>query len=292
MATDRQQAGPAAGQAVPRAAAPGPPIARPAPATGQGTAPTGQAVAGQAAISQAATGQTAPAAEQSPHLSVSRRLARNPVVGFIPWILFWVIGGPSTWETAAIAALLAALIIMVLNLDPGPSASGPAAAGEQAGRYRLDFSKIKLLDVATVIFFAGFVVAALVTSRPDVAALDRYSQALSSGALGLIALGSIVFGHPFTIDYAKQTTSPEYWQTPLFKRINLVLSAVWAGVFLLCGVLGVLSVHAGSKGMRDWLNWYLPIILLFVGFRLNQWYPDRAVARFRQQFAEGDAPDA
>jgi hypothetical protein len=248
MATDRQQAGPAAGQAVPRAA---------------------------------------PAAEQSPHLSVSQRLARNPVVGFIPWILFWVIGGPSTWETAAIAALLAALIVTVLSLDPGP-----AAASQQTPRFRLDFSKIKLLDVATVIFFAGFVVAALVTSRHDVADLDKYSQALSSGALGLIALGSIVFGHPFTIDYAKETTSPEYWQTPLFKRINLVLSAVWAGVFLLCAVLGVLSVHAGSKGMRDWLNWYLPIILLFAGFRLNQWYPDRAVARFRRQFAEGDAPHA
>jgi hypothetical protein len=283
MATDRQQAGPAAGQAVPRVAAPGPPVARPAPAAEQAPPPAGQPAP--------ATGQPAPAAEQSPQLSVSERLARNPVVGFIPWILFWVIGGPSTWETAAIAALLAALIVMVLSLDPGPTA-GAATAGQQTPRFRLDVSKIKLLDVATVIFFAGFVVAALVTSRHDVADLDKYSQALSSGALGLIALGSIVFGHPFTIDYAKQTTSPEYWQTPLFKRINLVLSAVWAGVFLLCGVLGVLSVHAGSKGMRDWLNWYLPIILLFAGFRLNQWYPDRAVARFRRQFAEGGAPHA
>ena len=44
--------------------------------------------------------------------------------------------------------------------------------------------------------------------------------------------------------------------------------------------------------MRDWLNWYLPIILLFIGFRLNQWYPDRAVARFRRQFSEGDASHA
>jgi hypothetical protein len=99
------------------------------------------------------------------HARLSHRLARSPFGSFIPWILFWVIGGPSTWETASIAALLAAA-----------------------------------LDAATVVFFAALVVVSLLTSRHDVNQLDKYSQALSSGALGLIALGSIVFGHPFTVD--------------------------------------------------------------------------------------------
>lgn len=49
-----------------------------------------------------------------------RRLASHPVVGFIPWILFWVIGGPSTWETASIAALLAALLVLALSVDFRP----------------------------------------------------------------------------------------------------------------------------------------------------------------------------
>src|SRR5580692_9717938 len=58
-------------------------------------------------------------ADGSP-VSAGRRLVSHPVVGFIPWVLFWVIGGPSTWETAAIAALIAALLVMALSLDLQP----------------------------------------------------------------------------------------------------------------------------------------------------------------------------
>ena len=68
----------------------------------------------------------------------------------------------------------------------------------------------------------------------------------------------------------------------MFKQINLVLSSIWAGVFLLCAASGLLAVHASSKGSRDWLNWYLPIILIFIGLRLNKRYPARVRARMQQ----------
>jgi hypothetical protein len=115
--------------------------------------------------------------------------------------------------------------------------------------------------------------------------LDKYSQALSSGALGVIALGSIVFRHPFTIDYAKESTPPQVWGSPVFKHVNLVLTAVWTVVFLVCAVLGVLSVHAHTKGVQDWLNWYIPILLILGGLWLNSWYPHRVRARLLQRQA-------
>ena len=79
-------------------------------------------------------------------------------------------------------------------------------AGRAAGR--LDLRRLKLLDVPTIAFFAALVIVALVTSRQDVATLDKYSQALSSGALGMIALGAILAGHPSTVDYAKEQARP------------------------------------------------------------------------------------
>lgn len=146
-------------------------------------------------------------------MTAGRRLVSDPVVGFIPWILFWVIGGPSTWETATIAALLASILVLALSVGPG-----------------LGLSHLKLLDVATVLFFAAFTVAAVVTSRHDSAVLDRYAQAISSGALGIIALGSMVAGHPFTVDYAREQTPRQYWHSPVFRRVNLMLTGAWTAV--------------------------------------------------------------
>jgi hypothetical protein len=218
----------------------------------------------------------------------ARRLASHPMVGFIPWILFWVIGGPSTWETATIAALIAALLVMALSLDSQPlvawSASGPGSSGSgrRPSRFKAEVSQLKLLDVATVVFFAALTIAAIVTSRHDVTELDKYSQAVSSGALGIIALGSIVFGHPFTVDYAKEQAPPQAWHTAVFKRINLVLTSVWTVVFLVCAALGLIAETVGPKGLRDWLNWYIPIVLIFLGFRFTRWYPQQV----RQQQAQ------
>ncbi len=218
----------------------------------------------------------------------ARRLASHPVVGFIPWILFWVIGGPSTWETATIAALIAALLVMALSLDLQPlvawsTAQPGSGSARRPSRFRAEASQLKLLDVATVVFFAALTIAAIVTSRPDVAELDKYSQAISSGALGIIALGSIVFGHPFTVDYAKEEAPPEAWHTAVFKRINLVLTSVWTVVFLVCGALGLIAQTVGPKGLRDWLNWYIPIVLIFIAFRFTKGYPQQV--REQQQSA-------
>jgi hypothetical protein len=134
-----------------------------------------------------------------------------------------------------------------------------------------------------VAFFAALTLAGVLTSRHDVAELDKYSQALSSGALGIIALGSIMFRHPFTVDYAREETPPEVWHTPVFQRINLVLTAVWAAVFLACAGLGVLAGQGAAKGLRDWLNFYIPIALIYLAFRFTRRYPERVRSPHAQE---------
>jgi hypothetical protein len=200
--------------------------------------------------------------------TAAQRLASNPVTGFIPWIAFWVIGGLSTWEISTLAALLAAILVTMLSMCPRP-VRGP----------RFEPGRLKLLDIGTVVFFALLSLAALVTTRHNVSNLDKYSQAISSGALGLIALGSIVFRHPFTVDYAKQKAPPEVWSTAAFRRINQVLSSVWAAVFLLCAVLGLAAQQSVARGMRDYLGWYIPIAAIFLAFRFTKWYPQQVRAQ-------------
>lgn len=214
----------------------------------------------------------------------AQRLASHPVVGFIPWIVFWVVGGPSTWETGTLAALLAAIFVTALSIDYRPLVAwGTAQPHRRRASLRPELSRLKLLDVATVVFFAVLSLAAVVTTRHNVSELDKYSQAISSGALGIIALGSIMFRHPFTVDYAKEEVPPEAWHTAAFKRINLVLTSVWAAVFLACALLGLAAQQNVAKGLRDWLNWYIPIVLIFLAFRFTKWYPDQVRSLEGQQ---------
>jgi hypothetical protein len=280
VATERPSAASAGQQSGPIPPQTDPPRGQAA----QSQAAQSQAAQSQAAQSQAAQSQAAqsqpdrPGQAQEPE-PAGRRLASHPVVGFIPWIVFWVIGGPSTWETGTLAALLAALFVAALSIDFQPLVAwATPVPGQQRSRLRLDLSHLKLLDIATVVFFAALSLAAVVTTRHGVTELDKYSQAISSGALGLIALGSIVAGHPFTTDYAKEEAPPEVWHTPVFRRINLVLTAVWAAVFLACAGLGLAAQQNVAKGLRDWLNWYIPIVLIFLAYRFTKRYPDQVKA--------------
>jgi hypothetical protein len=194
-------------------------------------------------------------------------VAHNPIGGFVPWIIFSAIGGPNTWETGAIAALIAAVLLMLFDI--GAIGADPATSATSIRRP-------KLLDLASVIFFGGFVIASFATNRHDVTAIDQYSQVISSGALSLIAFLSVLFGYPFTTDYAREAAPPEVWHTLLFKHINVVLTLVWAIVFGLCAGFGIAAIHATSKGAQDWFNWYLPIILIILGYKANSWYPNLA----------------
>jgi len=95
--------------------------------------------AGQVGASQASGDQ--PAGE---------RLASHPVVGFIPWIVFWVIAGPATWETRTLAALLAAIFVTMLSIDYQPLVAWVTAQPDRRRvGLRPELSRLKLLDIAT-----------------------------------------------------------------------------------------------------------------------------------------------
>jgi hypothetical protein len=186
--------------------------------------------------------------------------------GFVPWIIFWVVAGPSSWEYAAGGALLAALILAIPSPDSG---------------------SIKILDIASIVFFGALTVAGLILDRSELDWLEDYSQAISSGALAVVVLGSLAFV-PFTEQYARESVPRENWSSPLFKRINRLLTLVWGLVFALSAVLGVIA--EGMDGGSDWLNWIIPIALIAAAFKFTAWYPEQA--RAQAAAARASAPGA
>lgn len=150
-----------------------------------------------------------------------RAVLDQPFVGFTPWILLSVVEGPHRVVLAS--ALACALAILLVT------------SGAIAGMAP------KLLDLTALAFFGALTVMAAVTSAGTQRWLGVWSAEVSNAAIAVITVGSIAAAKPFTLAYARETTEPEYWDSPLFRRINYVISAVWAVVFLLIAIVGYIG---------------------------------------------------
>ncbi len=177
---------------------------------------------------------------------------RSPFVGFIPWIIYWVVAdGPSTWMFGAICAVIATLIM-----------------GVSAG-----FGGLRLLDIVTVVFFAGVTIAGIIVGAEDRDWMDNYATTLSSGVLALMAFGSLTF-EPFTAQYARASAPRQDWEQAAFRRTNQVLTLMWALVFALTAVLGYVAV--ASPSTVHWTKAVIPVVVIVGAFGMTQIYPQRA----------------
>jgi hypothetical protein len=217
-------------------------------------------------------------------------LSNNPVLGFVPWVVFWVVAGPRTWELGAVCALIASVVLLLVGIDAGPLIDRGIARSADAEAFRTSpvrFTAPKILDVGTAVFFLALVIAGAILNRQDLITLENYSQAISSGALALIVLLSVAVGHPFTEQYARAMVPPERWHTPLFRHMMVTMSSVWAAIFAVMAILGAVSqTGISGAGSSDWLNWFIPIALIVLGLKFNEWYP----ARVKAALPHGSAP--
>jgi hypothetical protein len=182
---------------------------------------------------------------------------RSPFVGFAPWIIYWVVAGsPSSWLFGALCAVLAAIILGVSMGRGGP----------------------RLLEIVTIVFFAGVTIAAMLVGAQDRDWMDTYSTALSCGLLAVMALGSLLFV-PFTEQYAREGAPQQDWEKPAFRRTNRVLTLMWGLVFALTALLGFVAAQAPSTS--DWTNWVIPVVVIVGAAGMTQIYPDRMRSRAR-----------
>jgi hypothetical protein len=190
-------------------------------------------------------------------------------LGFVPWIVFAVVAGPSTWMWAALAALVCALVLAVPDWRRSRS--------------------ISVLDGAGIVFFGVMVVLALVLDRAALQPIEDRAQLLSSIVIAVVALGSLAVGRPFTEYYAKRETPREYWDTPTFRKINRVLTGLWGGVFV---VNALCDAAVGFWGANpDVFNWVVPVVAIVVAVKITGWYPEHVKARLdEQQHGAHEAP--
>jgi hypothetical protein len=188
------------------------------------------------------------------HANSDRRLriieeaAMQVVLGFAPFIAFALLTrltgvGASLCVAAAVAAAL-------------------AARNAFAGR------AIKILEAGTVVLF-GLLAAYTTLTQSDWSL--PLTRAVADGGLLAIVLLSIVIRQPFTLQYAREQVPPEIQSSPLFLRVNIVISAVWALAFAV-GLIADLAMEY-APGAPLWLDVAAIVAALVGAIWFTQWYP-------------------
>ena len=93
------------------------------------------------------------------------------------------------------------------------------------------------------------------------------------------AWASVADGHPFTEVYARENAPSEFWEHPVFIRLNLLMTLVWCGLMTVNIGFAVIGVIVGGNLAKPILSFALPMGLLGLGFVFNGRFPARYLAR-------------
>ena len=169
------------------------------------------------------------------------------LLGFLPWIVFGVISGPSLFRLNA-AIIVAMALVPVLGYK--------------------QLAKGFILTWGSLLFFGvNLVLVVLLRNLWVIKNLD----VLAHGTLTAIAWMSIFIGKPFVLQYARETVPPERQASPVFYRTCRTLTAIWGVIFLLTTAMSAAQTcgwWAGGLGYR-----VVSLGLIGSGLWLNHWYP-------------------
>lgn len=198
------------------------------------------------------------------------RIMTNPFIGFAPWVALGIIEGPGRLVPAIVVALAMSVAFLAIDLWLG--------------------MRLKILAVIDVAAFAAFAVIATVASDDSLTWLEVWFGELANILLLLVVAGSMLVGVPFTIQYAKEQTDPDYWDTPVFRRINYVITGVWGAAFGISAVAGFYGDYVLGDSNNIWTGWVIQVYACLIAYLFTQWYPDYAAARALQSIGEPTEP--
>src|SRR5262249_41107268 len=110
--------------------------------------------------------------------------------------------------------------------------------------------------------------------------LELWSGELTNISLAGFAWLTLLVCKPFTEAYAKDTTPAEHWDSPLFRRINDVITAAWASAFTFAAAAGFVGDFVFHDAGNFWTGWILQLFAIFAAVSFTEFYPDYATAKF------------
>ncbi len=180
-------------------------------------------------------------------------------LGFVSWLVYGYFARTGQWMNGALAGVAITAVILAME-------------------YRRQ--SVKTMDCTSMAYFAAIALAVLAR---ETTLIQHYHLPFAWGIFALVAWITILAGSPFTLEYAREQAPPEVWGQPLFYRMNLQMTAVWALIFMMGAVLGVLSLYVGYVFT---LGFAVPMVGMGVGIAFSRFYP----RRFARVFAAESIP--
>lgn len=184
---------------------------------------------------------------------------KSPLSGIAPWVLMSVLTSPGRFEEAVCSALGLALLTMWLGHRRGIA--------------------IHALEIFGAAFFVALAIVGLFASDGAISWMELWAGELTNIALAVFVIATIVVRKPFTLPYAKEQAPEEYWDSPLFLKVNYVISAVWAAVFVFAATVGFIGITVLHDANNFWTGWVLQLAAIFFAISFTEFYPDYAGAK-------------
>lgn len=130
------------------------------------------------------------------------------LIGFAPWIVYWVLVGNVPFETAVVVALVVALAGLVL----GRTKKVPGFT----------------FEIGALTTFAALTILTFLVSQ---AFMERWMQPLSNLGIFLVTLAGLLVGKPFVREFAAVGRPDEVVDSEPFARITTLLTWIWVAAF-------------------------------------------------------------
>ena len=130
------------------------------------------------------------------------------VLGFAPWIVYWVLVGNVPFRTAVLVALAIAVLSFVIG--------------------RIRGAQGRTLEIGAL---ATFLVLTVLTFTMSESFMEQWIQPLSNAGIFLVALTGALIGKPFVREFAEVDQPKEVVESDVFRRITALLTWIWVAAF-------------------------------------------------------------
>jgi hypothetical protein len=144
---------------------------------------------------------------------------------------------------------------------------------------------VKLLSTGSAALFAGLA-AHIALCDPAMSA--SAVRAAVDGGTFLLALGSMLAGAPFTLQYAREAVPAETASIPGFLRVNYVITAAWTVAMLLMMIGNIVLIYIPD--LPFWTGLAIAFGARNSAMYFTRWYPAYRVLKSEGQQAADMVP--